>query len=274
MWGTIAVIIIIIVILIVSLVYASRASTQISSVKDFDKDKNLEQASRYLIGVSVVGWLAVILLFVGLIALFSYGGEAEAAVSIGSEEAAAFSQFSPNNPISQAVNTTANTILYSILAIVGIFTLILGIVTALAATQIGESKLYKSGATGPVETAYRFSVISAVAAIVSVVLIFFAYIGYAYYSTPTVVSHHQVNTNVYPAGYSPYPPGYPPPYQQPPYQQPPYQQPPYQQPPYQQPPYQQPPVIPGYQYFSPRFPINRGVAYRPPYAVRYPVRTR
>lgn len=181
MWETIAVLIIIIVILIISLVYASRASTQLQSVKDYDKDVQLSKASSYLIWISVVGWLAVILLLGGIIAAFSFGGEAEVgAVAAEGEGAALFGGM--GGQLGQTVTKTANYALYGVLIIVGILTFAVGVISALAATNISESKLYKSGATGPVNTAYEYSVIAAVAAIVSVVLIIIAYAVAGYYS--------------------------------------------------------------------------------------------
>lgn len=221
MWETIAVLIIIIVILIISLVYASRASTQLQSVKDYDKDVQLSKASSYLIWISVVGWLAVILLLGGIIAAFSFGGEAEVgAVAAEGEGAALFGGM--GGQLGQTVTKTANYALYGVLIIVGILTFAVGVISALAATNISESKLYKSGVTGPVNTAYEYSVIAAVAAIVSVVLIIIAYAVAGYYGRST-------------------PPA-------PPMQQPYYIQQSYIPPPYMQQPYMQRPPIYQQQY--------------------------
>lgn len=252
MIGVIIVLIITIVVLIISLVYASRASTSIRAVTGYDADKNLAKAYKYLVWISVVGWLAVIALFIGIIAFFvDGGGEAEAGE-------AALSEFSALDSVASGVGNSVNYVLYGIIALAGALTLAVGVIASIAASAIADSPL--EATNKDVQQAYSFAVISAVSSIVSIVLVITAYILYDHYSTPArpmMSGFSSLERSLYsaiPSGGGPYSGGggYSPPYQQP-YYQPPQYQPPQYQPQYGPPPPQYRPPPPQYRRGPPQY---------------------
>lgn len=152
----IVLLIISLIVLIVGLVYISEASTSIKSFS-YQSDADLVSAETKILWGTVIGWIAVIGIVIGTIALFT-AGEELFLVGFGAD-ILAFSLF------------------------ISIFLIILvGSLAATAASEIANSSTYKadqvSGGTGAVTKAYDDAVISAAASLGSFFFVLICAGGY------------------------------------------------------------------------------------------------
>jgi len=139
-----------IVIAIISLVYASRASTSLSSVTNYNNDANLTSAHRYLVWISVIGWLVVIFLFFALFASLEDSFEVD--------------------------------VIYIATVVAIVLMLAIGVIASIAANRIGNSSRYpttnqQGTDSDNLRSAYRFSVISASTALGTLILAIIALIS-------------------------------------------------------------------------------------------------
>lgn len=143
----IAVLIIILIVLITCLVLTSRASTLLSDVKGYDTDSDTERASRYLIWISVIGWLAIIAMVGAIAAVIYSGGE-----------------------------FGVPTIAKYMTVLAAILTLLVGVIAASASVRIGVSKLYPTGDTGNINIvkAYEYAAFASAISLLTFVFLLIA----------------------------------------------------------------------------------------------------
>jgi hypothetical protein len=169
--GVILLIVIIIIIILIALIYASKASYAIGETSGYDADPVLATAYKLLTYVSVIGFLLLIGLVVGLFFLFTEGEE--------------IFYTGAGGPVLDLI----------LLVIVG-FLFTIGIIAAIATTDIKNSKLYAASNVNIIN-AYYYAVIAAAAGIGSFIFGVLAII--IYYSGES-------------AAYAPATPAYRPPY--------------------------------------------------------------
>jgi len=128
------VLIIIIVILIVSLVYATRATSDISQAK---ADKDISIAYWYLAWTVSILWLTIAGLIIGIISLFVFGPE--------------------------LIPMLGKSVIYALVAILAVALAIVGVMSAIAAYHIGNSAVESSVVQG-----YHEAITAAVTALVSI----------------------------------------------------------------------------------------------------------
>jgi len=154
---TIILVILVIIVVFVELIYAARASTSISSISNYDKDMMLDTAYKYLVTITSIGFILFILLLIG--GAFLIFGGSESLFTFG-------------------------TVADISLLIVIVLLLTVGIIAAIAASDIGQSTPYKSNDVNALQ-AYNYAVIAAVSGIFSFTFAAFSIFAY---STPNITT--------------------------------------------------------------------------------------
>lgn len=141
----------------VSAFFMAKSAVEITEVKHWEKDKNLREAHKWMSWAAVVGWvsvgLVILLIIIYIILIFVLGGG------------------------------TAGWIVKGFLLIILASMAIAGILSALGATQIRDSHLFKEADKNG---AYRDAIISAIGSLVGLVLVGGALLWSIFYHPATL----------------------------------------------------------------------------------------